>query len=525
MGDNNEVKENQPKDGNSMQILEEALLLGKFGKFHVRLMIATLAAVLASTAVTTTASYILPNAECDLNMTIMQKGLLNAMPFFGQVGACIFTGFLIDAFGRKIFLVGGNIGMFVCAVLNGSSQSYWMLLFGKLFEGIFVSISFGATASMVTEFIHKKVRDRVMMVHASFMSISLVIMALLSWGLLIQPWDVVLWKGCFELHAWNFYFYVCSAFSLIAGISYYYLPESPKFLLSHGQENKALEILKDIYSINTGQDRDTFPIKSLNVTGEYVPTDKYSIKKQLVNALYEVKTLFRRPFLFHLIQFSLQTAVCLLAYTSLRLWFPQLSTIVENYQLAHNETQQFCVMLDEYTEGLSKTAVMKSNITGSDICIPQLSGSDTYINGVIMGVLSLFCISINGYLVSIVGQKPLMFIMLLLCAACSGSLYWTYTSLQIAILISATCGLMQTVLSLQQSILVRVFPTTLRTLTISLILMAGRTGSLLGNVVFPIMLQAGCMVPFLTMSAITVCVSGLVYFLPNPQKNNNAGDQ
>ncbi|XP_053615748.1 synaptic vesicle glycoprotein 2B-like [Plodia interpunctella] len=524
MNNNADVKETK-KTENSMQILEEALSLCKFGKFHVRLMIATLLAVFASTIVTTTASYILPNAECDLDMSIMQKGVLNAMPFFGQVGASLFTGFIVDAFGRKIFLVGGNIGMFVCSILNGSSQTYWMLLVAKLFEGIFVSISYGATASMITEFIHKKIRDRVMMLYASFMSISLIGIPLLSWGILMQPWDVVLLEGYFELHAWNFYFYICSAFSLASAILYYYLPESPKFLLSHGQENEALEVLKDIYSINTGHSRDSFPINSLNITGEYVPTDKYSMKKQLVNALFEVKALFRKPLLFFLIQFCLQTAVCLLAYTSLRLWFPQLSTVVENYRLAHNETQRFCVMINDYISETDRTPVIVSNATRPEICIPKLSGSETYINGVIMGAVSLLCVSVNGFLVKFVGQKPLMFVMLLLCAACSASLHWTYTSLQIAILVSATCGLMQTVLFLQQSILVRVFPTTLRTLTLSFILMMGRVGSLLGNILFPVMLQAGCMVPFLTMSGITVCFAGLVYFLPNPQKENHAGDQ
>lgn len=78
------ISETQTEDKNSMQILEEALVLCKFGRFHIRLLFTTLAAVYASTMVTTTSSYILPNAECDLSMTIMQKGLLNAMPFFGK---------------------------------------------------------------------------------------------------------------------------------------------------------------------------------------------------------------------------------------------------------------------------------------------------------------------------------------------------------------------------------------------------------------------------------------------------------
>jgi hypothetical protein len=68
-----------------MQILEDALVLCKFGKFHIRLMLTTLAASCAAMMVTTTTSYVLPNAECDLDMTMVEKGLLTSMPFFGNL--------------------------------------------------------------------------------------------------------------------------------------------------------------------------------------------------------------------------------------------------------------------------------------------------------------------------------------------------------------------------------------------------------------------------------------------------------
>ena len=67
-----------------MQVLEEALTICKFGKFHIRMLTATLCSAFASMLVTTTTSYILPVAECDLKMNMMYKGLLNAAPFLGN---------------------------------------------------------------------------------------------------------------------------------------------------------------------------------------------------------------------------------------------------------------------------------------------------------------------------------------------------------------------------------------------------------------------------------------------------------
>ncbi|CAG9793359.1 unnamed protein product [Diatraea saccharalis] len=243
-----------------MEILEDALVHCKFGRFHIRLLLTTMAASCASMMVTTTSSYILPNAECDLNMTIIEKGLLTSMPFCGQVSASLFAGFMTDAFGRKMFLIGGLLGIFVSSVIEGSSQNFWMLAVGKLFEGVCSCFCYTIPSVLLSELVHKNVRNRVLLLFASFTSISLILIALISWGLLPLNLKITLIEGYFVLHSWNIYLYVCSLCSLIAAISYYYLPESPKYLLSHGQENEALEVLKDIYSSNTRENRNSFPV-------------------------------------------------------------------------------------------------------------------------------------------------------------------------------------------------------------------------------------------------------------------------
>ncbi|CAH2054226.1 unnamed protein product, partial [Iphiclides podalirius] len=526
MIDKTAYNESRDESKDPMAMLEDGLVICKFGRFHMRLLFTSMAAVFASTMVTTTSSYILPMAECDLNMSIMDKGLLNAMPFFGQVGATFFTGFLVDAFGRRIFLIGGNAAIFICNLVEGSSQNFWMLIIMKLIEGIALSVSFSAVASMISEFVHKNVRDRILLLYCSFMSLSLIVAAVMSWAVLPQPWHIVLIPAYFELRVWNFYLYICSVWSLVAAILYYTIPESPKYLLSHGQEREALEVLKNVYAENTGNPKESFPVTSLGASGTFKLTKDMSIKKQITHALIAVKDLFRPPLFCRLLLFSSLTFVCLLAYSALRLWYPQLSTIIENYKKDHGETARFCIMMDNYRHHLDENfnVSLPNNLT--DVCVPHLSGSETYINGIILGLFSMVFIGLSGYLVDFFGQKILMFVYLVLCALCSGSLYWTNSSIQIALLVSATCALMQSALSLQQNILIRVFPTTIRTLALSIIIMMGRTGSLLGNILFPIMLQLGCMGPFLSLSVITLCVAGLVYFLPDPNKESNgAGDK
>ncbi|KAJ2954874.1 hypothetical protein O0L34_g3195 [Tuta absoluta] len=514
---------------NPMQKLEDALVICKFGWFNVQVMAATFLSVLATTAVTTGTSFILPSAECDLNMDLMEKGLLNAIPFLGQFCAALFSGFVTDAFGRKIFLVGGNLAIFCFAIFGASSQTYTMLLVAKLLEGIAMSLVFTATATMITEFTHKNIRDRVLVFYTAFMTLSIIFAALLSWAILPQALRFVLIEKYFVINSWNIYLYASASWSLLAALIYWYLPESPKFVLSHGNEKKALKILKGIYRVNTGKPEETFPMTSLNVPGGYSTVGKISFKKKITNALFDMKELYRPPLLFRLLLFSVITCVCLLSYSALRLWFPQLSTSIENYQREHEgQTDWFCIMMESNlprNKEVTSSSPINNNIT-EVICIPHLAGAETYMNVIMLGLVSLVAISCSGYFVHFLGQKPLIFLFFILCALCSSALYWAKSAIAIAVLISATCGFMQAAFSLQHNILVRAFPTTVRTMALSVVMVAGRAGSLIGNILFPLMLEIGCMVPFVTLSVVTLAVAGLVYFLPNPRKENSGtGDR
>lgn len=66
-----------------MADIEDALTFTKFGKFNVLLMAFSVPAAVASIYDTTTMSYVLTSAECDLRLNYLQKGLLNATVHLG----------------------------------------------------------------------------------------------------------------------------------------------------------------------------------------------------------------------------------------------------------------------------------------------------------------------------------------------------------------------------------------------------------------------------------------------------------
>lgn len=64
------------------------------------------------------------------------------------------------------------------------------------------------------------------------------------------------------LHSWNVYIFITTLPSLISGIAHMFLPESPKFLMTTGRNEEALEVFKYVYSCNTGKPSETFPVIS-----------------------------------------------------------------------------------------------------------------------------------------------------------------------------------------------------------------------------------------------------------------------
>lgn len=56
----------------------------KFGRFHLRLLLTSFVAQIASLLVSLSTSYLLAIAECDLDMNLKEKGLLTSMPFAGK---------------------------------------------------------------------------------------------------------------------------------------------------------------------------------------------------------------------------------------------------------------------------------------------------------------------------------------------------------------------------------------------------------------------------------------------------------
>ncbi|XP_072942426.1 synaptic vesicle glycoprotein 2B-like [Epargyreus clarus] len=506
------------KKTTSAQEIDQALKECGFGWFHVQQLCTTLVAFVSGVLVTSMTPYVLPIAECDLNMGLVQKGMLNAVPYVGMLVSSIIAGFLTDTFGRKFFLVSGYGGIFIFTVGAGFSQTYEVLLITNLFSGMLFAAAFSATLTFTSEFCHSGIRDRVLLIQASFAASGHIVVALMTWGILIQDWTDSFFGGYIVLHTWNYYILLMSLWSLLACILYAFLPESPKYYITQNRYDEAREILIKIYKQNTGKPAETFPYiniwkEKVKQTIDETPELKATLGQQLSNSLRNIKPMFKRPLCLYLILLSNMMFSTMILYNIIRLWFPQLSTIVEHYGV---DDQDLCMMLDKYTADLRQRMV---NVTSSTICVPEKSGTLTYVNSIILGCVCLVPYLVTGIVVNKVGKKNLLLIASTSSIAATLGLRWSSSKVAMVGLFSLNASVTQTMMSLIQATTIELFPTTTRTLAVSVMMTCGRIGSMVGNVTFPILLDIKCVIPFFTLAGLMVCLTLMSMLLPKKKKH------
>lgn len=107
-----------------------------------------------------------------------------------------------------------------------------------------------ATYSYIGEFHSNATRTRAAAFVAMFMPACFVYLPLLAWLIIPMQWELYLLD--FKIAPWRLYLFCSSLLNCVNFICMYFLPESPKFLLSIDKKAESLAVLRKMYEINTG---------------------------------------------------------------------------------------------------------------------------------------------------------------------------------------------------------------------------------------------------------------------------------
>lgn len=124
-----------PEKGSTNVTLEDALAKTGFGKFNYILIVLTGAILGCVFLETVSINVILPVAQCDLELTTQDKGLLSTVGFIGIIVSSHLWGFLADTRGRKTIIVPTLLIAFGITIVSSFVQTFWLLIVLRFLNG------------------------------------------------------------------------------------------------------------------------------------------------------------------------------------------------------------------------------------------------------------------------------------------------------------------------------------------------------------------------------------------------------
>ncbi|XP_044527752.1 solute carrier family 22 member 2-like [Gracilinanus agilis] len=167
------------------------------------------------------------NLVCDNSWKLdLFQSVVNVGFFFGSMG----IGYIADRFGRKLSLLATIFINAVAGVLMALSPSYTWLLIFRLIQGLVSKAGWLISYILITEFVGLRYRRTVGICYQMCFTIGLLVLAGVAYALPSWRWLQL----AVSLPYFGFLLY------------YWCLPESPRWLISQNENEKAMEIIKHI---------------------------------------------------------------------------------------------------------------------------------------------------------------------------------------------------------------------------------------------------------------------------------------
>lgn len=217
--------------------LEEALELNPVGWFQYRLLLMCGFAFMSDALEVNLLTFIATCAGDDWGLTDAQEASITGVVFAGIIVGTMFWGLFADKYGRKMtyFCACGLITL--GGFLSGTSPSYYWLIFFRCIAGFGIG---GANVpfDLLAEFLPATHRGTFLIYIEYFWTIGSMFVAGLAWASLND-------------YGWRFLAYITALPVAVASIvSYFYLPESPRWLLIKGRVKDAEEVVRAAALVN-----------------------------------------------------------------------------------------------------------------------------------------------------------------------------------------------------------------------------------------------------------------------------------
>jgi MFS family permease len=182
-----------------------------------------------------------------LGLSPREIGLAGTVYLAGALLGALFFGHLTDRLGRKrLFTI--TLGIYlVGSTLTAFSWEFWTFALFRFVTGMAIGGEYSAINSAIDELIPARVRGRVDLIVNGTFWIGAGAGALASL-VLLNPDVMPAWLG------WRLAFGIGALVGVAMVVARHYVPESPRWLLTHGQCDEAHRIINEIELMAVGEE-------------------------------------------------------------------------------------------------------------------------------------------------------------------------------------------------------------------------------------------------------------------------------
>ncbi|CAO1331214.1 unnamed protein product [Diamesa serratosioi] len=345
-------------------------------------------------------------------------------------------------------------------------------------------------------------------------------MPLLGFGILNQSFHFTIPLLNIVYKPWRLYLVACGLPSLLCAFAMFFLPESPKFTFSMGNEEGTLKILQKIHKINNPNDKESYKVVKLVEDIEFL--DDESRLSVVTGSTNPIVQLWRQTcLLFNRKHIRKTVLICLMQcglYGSchgLYMFFPE---IVDNLTIFSKEfpagRATICEILhieDELSNNATSLILLER-----PVCLEQLEIS-TFGHSVVLEILYMFGFLIITLVINRTSKLSILLVILFGCALSGFATHFVTIPL-LSVYIYVMFMLTFLGVNVINAATVDLFPTNLRGMAINLAVMFGRIGSVLGTGIVGFTLDNYCSETFSVSAIIMVCCGILAFFIPKISK-------
>lgn len=166
-----------------------------------------------------------------INSTL-QEFVTSAVLVGAMIGA-LFGGLFVDKLGRRVTLIVASIVFVVGSTSTALSPFVWWLIGSRFVVGLGVGVASYIGPMYISELAPPKMRGSLVTLNQLYITSGILVAYLVD--LALSPWG--LWRWMFAVHVIP---------AAVLGISMFFLPSSPRFLVEAGKDDKAKSNLQKI---------------------------------------------------------------------------------------------------------------------------------------------------------------------------------------------------------------------------------------------------------------------------------------